>query len=149
MSSTTDKIAATTDFLRNRASLNRRTTLQELGTVVGEVLAQRGQRGVSTPVRREKFDKVLLAVDKQSFKDNGILLSALVTHFWDNKPTHRFYDNAAALGLNVGSDPEAFHKEQLRKVCAAYPDFVHVSTSPVIPDDISELDDDEEDADIY
>lgn len=143
MSTFDSKVAAATDFLRNRASLNRRTTLQELGTVLGELLAKRGQRTISTPVRREKLGKVLRAVDKKSYADDGILLSALVVHFWDNEPGHRFYESAKALGLSV--DP----KEELRKACARFTEFVPVSFDVVVPDTIEELDNEDEDADIY
>lgn len=86
MSSFEHKVAAATDFLRNRASLGRITNHQEVGRAVGEILHRRGQRGISTPVRREKIKVVLEQVDRTSWGEDGILLSALVPHFWDNEP---------------------------------------------------------------
>lgn len=143
MSTFDAKVAVATDFLRNRASLNRRTTLRELGTAMGEILNQRGQRSISRPVRREKLGEVLAAVDKKSYAEDGILLSALVVHFYDNDPGHRFFESAQALGLS-----NVDHNEQLEKALARYTEFVPVSFDPVVPDDISELGEDE-DADIF
>jgi hypothetical protein len=88
MSSFEHKVAATTDFLRNRASLGRITNHQEVAAAVGEILHRRGQRSISTPVRREKIKAVLDQVDRNSWGEEGILLSALVPHFWDNQPGH-------------------------------------------------------------
>ena len=153
MSTFENKVTVATDFLRNRASLNRRTTLQELGTVMGEVLNKRGQRSIATPVSRDKLRKVLREVDKQSWAEDGILLSALVVHFWDNKPGRHFFESAEALtGFAASGSPEKseyFHNKELRKACARYTELVPVITEPVIPDDISELDDEDEDADIF
>ena len=150
MSTFENKVEVVTDFLRNRASLNRLTDYQEVGRVAGELLHRRGQRRISTPVDRAKIAEVLRTVDKNSLADKGMLLSALVVHFWDNEVGHRFHDSAYKLGVaDSDTDPgyrRGFHASQVEKAFAAYPEFVPVDLDAV-PDDVEELDEDYEDAD--
>lgn len=129
MSKFEHKVAATREFLQNRASLNRLTSHREVGIVIGELLANRHQRRIATPVSREKVIKVLRAIDDESVAQDGIMLSALVVHFWDNEPGHRFYESAMARGLLSGNaNFKAFHQEQLAKIATRYSEFVPVNS---------------------
>lgn len=130
MSTFENKVEVVTDFLRNRASLNRLTDYQEVGRVAAELMYRRGQRRHAQPVRREKIAEVLRQVDKNSLEEKGVLLSSLVVHFWDNEVGHRFHDQAVDLGVaDSDTDPgyrKGFHQSQLQKAFDAYPEFVGV-----------------------
>lgn len=142
MSTFEDKVTATYDFLVNRASQGARlTSHQEVGTVIGVLLNERRQRRISTPVARAKVIKVLKAVDDLSVERSGVMLSALVTHFWDAQPGSRFIQSAASRGLFNGGDAGEFHKAQLAQIKLAYPSFVGVNQVR----DAVDLDDYEED----
>lgn len=134
MSTFEAKVDQAYKFLVNRASLGRVTNYEELGRVLGQKLMESAQRRIDTPVRREKLPKVLRAVDDRSLSEKGVLLSALVVHFWDNDAGHRFFEAAGARGLYDGSPGREFHKAQLANTIAAYGGAVSV------PDDASELD---------
>lgn len=135
MSTFEAKVDATYDFLVNRAKLGRVTNHEEIGRVIGKTLMEKNQRRIDRPVRREKVIDALRAVDDRSYSENGVLLSALVTHFWDNGVGRRFFDAAAKRGIWDGSQKAAdFHKAQLEQVYAAYGDTV--------PDTIEEIDED-------
>lgn len=153
MSSFEDKVSAVTDFLRNRASLQRLTSHEEVGNVAGKLLRARQQRHIDTPVIREKIIEVLAEVDRKSFKKQGFLLSALVTHFFDNNVGHRFYERAIATGLlSTYADEEArrvFHRNHVKKIYAHYEGMAAMPLSVEVPDNISELDDVSEDSDSY
>lgn len=128
MSTFEDKVSATYDFLVNRASQGARlTTHQEVGTVIGKLLNERRQRRIDTPVRRDKIVSVLRAVDDRSVAENGVMLSALVTHFWDAQPGHRFIESATSRGLYSGGSKEAFHQAQLSQITEAFPSLVGVN----------------------
>lgn len=143
MSTFEAKVAVVTDFLANRASLHRVTNLQELGVVAGHLLAERGLRGTSAPVRRDKLKAVLHAINQQTHAEQGILLGAIVVHFWDNEPGHGFYESAQQIGLNTFGDGAAFHAAEQQKTFAAYPDFVGINDHVTAPDDAQDLDESE------
>ena len=100
MSTVEDKITATQDFLANRASLRRVTNHQEVGAAIGEMLVNRHQRRISSPVRRNKVIDVLRALDDKSVESQGFMISALVVHFWDNSPGHRFWESASSVACS-------------------------------------------------
>lgn len=137
MSTFENKVTVVTEFLQNRAALRRLTNHSEVGAVAGQQLAERGMRRIDTPVRREKIVDVLRAVDDKSIHESGFMLSALVAHFWDNDPGHRFFEAAIGRGLlSEDADAEgraAFHAEELAKVYEAF-------GGVQVPDDASELD---------
>lgn len=141
MSTFEAKVSVVTDFLANRASLQRLTSLQEVGVVAGKLLAERGLRRIDTPVRRDKIKDVLRAIDTRSYAEHAVLMSVLVPHFWDNNPGADFWDRASRLGLYDGGDREDFINDQFAKVVALYPEVVGVNDNVVIPDDASELED--------
>lgn len=93
-----------TDFLVNRAKLGRVTTFKEVAYVVAK------QTGV-TPDRGQ-VAKALGQVAEDSYASDGVILPALVVHWNDNRPGHRFSKWAMAAGLDV-SDPDTLHQEQL------------------------------------
>jgi len=99
MSSFNDKVIATQAFLLNRIGLRRVTNHEELQRVIGQMLFANGRRSNPFPLSREKAIDALAAVDDLSFKEHGVLLSALVVHFWDDGITHRFYEKAILNGL--------------------------------------------------
>lgn len=142
MSTFEAKVAVVTDFLVNRASLARVTNLKELGEVAGALLHDRQLRHVSTPVRRDKLKDVLRAVDAKSYADKGVLLSAVVVHFWDNAPGSTFFTSAAQQGVNTyneGPAVAAAHKDKAFKVYGA-DGAVDVNANFTAPDDAHELD---------
>lgn len=136
MSTFNDKVIATQAFLLNRIALRRVTNHEELQRVIGQMLFINGRRSNPFPISREKIIDALKAVDEQSVKEHGVLLSALVVHFWDDGITHRFYESAVLNGLLPvdASDAErkAFHAEMLAKVYDAY-------ANVTVPADLSEM----------
>jgi hypothetical protein len=102
MSTFEAKVEVVYDFLANRASLKRLTNTQEVANVAGYTLKNRQERRIDSPVRRDKITKVLAAVDRKSFAEKGVLLSATVAHFWDNEVSRYFYKRAAKKGVTVG-----------------------------------------------
>jgi hypothetical protein len=134
MSTFESKVDATYDFLVNRASLRRVTNHEEIGRVIGKTLMEKQQRRIDSPVRREKVIAALRAVDDRSLSEKGVMLSALVTHFWDNGVGSRFFDSATQRGVYEGNvDRKSFHESQVKKAFSAY-------GGEEVPDDISELD---------
>lgn len=144
MSTREAKAEVVYDFLINRASLKRLTTHEEVGKVIGIALRNRGQRRIDTPVRREKVVEAIALADKRSWAENKVLVSAVVTHFFDNDPGHRFYETASKRGLG---DTKATHKDQLRKLRALHSTPVPFNQEPVGKhwDEGSEEDWDEDD----
>lgn len=135
MSTHEHKVKAVYDFLRTRAALGRVTTHEEVGVVIGRTLAERKQRRIDRPVRREKVQDALRAVDEQSFEEKGVLLSALVAHFWDDNASRKFIQRASEKGLYLGNvDPDSWGASHRDAVYAAYPEV-----DEVIPDDASEI----------
>lgn len=136
MSTFNDKVIATNAFLLNRIGLRRVTNHEELQRVIGQMLYLNGRRSTPFPLDREKVIDVLRAVDENSIKEHGVLLSALVTHFWDDGITHRFYEAAILNGLldpeADEADRKAFHAEHLTKVYDTY-------GALVVPSDLSAL----------
>ena len=136
MSTFNDKVIATNAFLLNRIALRRVTNHEELQRVIGQMLFINGRRSNPCPISRETIIDALKAVDEQSVKEHGVLLSALVVHFWDDGITHRFYESAVLNGLLPvdASDAErkAFHAEMLAKVYDAY-------ANVTVPADLSEM----------
>ena len=124
MSSQENKVAALRDFLVNRAALSRMTNFQEAGRVMGTLLYARDQRHTDRPVRREAIVAALRDVDRLSLDEKGVLLSALVVHFWDNEVGHRFHEMAVDAGVaDSDTDPgyrKGFHAAQVVKAFAAY-----------------------------
>lgn len=137
MSSHQDKVTAAYDFLANRASTRKLTNHREVGIVIGQTLMERSQRRISDPVRREKVIRVLQDVDRRSFAEKGVLLSAIVTHFWDAVPGKRFWDAARTYGLDVSQTDIAVYQQQ---VFDAFPDFVGQEG---LPKTVASSDDDE------
>ena len=136
MSTFNDKVIATNAFLLNRIALRRVTNHEELQRVVGMMLFANERRSNPFPISREKIVEALKAVDEQSVKEHGVLLSALVVHFMDDGITPRFYESAVLNGLLSvdASDAErkAFHAEMLAKVYDAY-------ANVTVPADLSEM----------
>ena len=124
MSTFNDKVIATNAFLLNRIALRRVTNHEELQRVIGQLLFNAGRRSNPFPVSREKIIDALKAVDEQSVKDKGVLLSALVVHFMDDGITPRFYESAVLNGLlpvdASDEDRAKFHREHLGKVYGTY-----------------------------
>ena len=144
MSTFNDKVIATQAFLLNRIALRRVTNHEELQRVVGMMLFANERRSNPFPISREKIVEALKAVDNLSIKEHGVLLSALVVHFWDDGITPRFYESAVLNGLLSvdASDAErkAFHAEMLAKVYDAY-------ANVTVPADLSEMFPADDDAD--
>ena len=150
MSTFNDKVIATQAFLLNRIALRRVTNHEELQRVIGQMLFINGRRSNPFPISREKIIDALKAVDEQSVKEHGVLLSALVVHFWDDGITHRFYESAILNGLLPADADEdertAFHAAHLAKVYDTYANIV-------VPSDLSALftnesEDEDEEADL-
>lgn len=97
-------VAVVTKFLVGRAKLGRVTTFKEVATVVGK------QTG-TTPDRRS-VGKALAQVAQDSYESDGVILPALVVHWNDNRPGHRFAKWAQRAGLDT-SDVTELHTEQL------------------------------------
>ena len=151
MSSFEDKVTATRDFLANRASLQRVTNHEEIGRVIGKLLYARHQRRIDTPVRRDKVIKVLRALDSQTLEKGGFMASALVTHFWDNEVSHRFYEDAEGRG--VSGSPAAHRESAFNFSWASLdePEEAEEDLCPTcgsrrvsVPDDIAALDEEPE-----
>lgn len=142
MSTSEDKVTVVGEFLTNRAGLRRVTNYQEIGRVAGEQLYERGMRSISSPVRRDKIAAVLRAIDDTSFANNGYLLSALVTHFWDNNPGHRFYEGAVGRGMlpadASADDLRDFHVAQLQTIYADVPELIVASRVPDSPEGLAD-----------
>lgn len=151
MSTFNDKVIATQAFLLNRIALRRVTNHEELQRVVGMMLFANERRSNPFPVSREKIIEALAAVDNNSFKEHGVLLSALVTHFWDDGITHRFYEAAILNGLlNPEADEDerkAFHAEHLDKLYSVYGTLAVPSDLSALFPSASEDEDDEVDLD--
>lgn len=150
MSTQHDKVTALHAFLLNRIALRRVTNHEELQRVIGQMLFINGRRSNPFPISREKIIDALKAVDEQSVKEHGVLLSALVVHFWDDGITHRFYESAILNGLLPADADEdertAFHAAHLAKVYDTYANIV-------VPSDLSALftnesEDEDEEADL-
>jgi hypothetical protein len=103
MSSIENKVEVITEFLENRAQLQRVTGFQEIGEVAGKKLLEKGYRNYSSePVSRSDVASALAVIADQSFKDNQVILPAVVTKFWTNEPTHEFAQWAGSAGLMEG-----------------------------------------------
>jgi hypothetical protein len=101
------RVKVITDFLVNRAKLGRVTTFKEVAYVVGKQLGRTPERG--------KVAKALAQVAANSYESDQVILPALVVHFNDNRPGHRFVEWASAEDLDT-SDPTTLHQEQLDKI---------------------------------
>lgn len=144
MSSFADRVAVARAFLINRASLGRASNYRELIRVIGTHTGGRRRH-----VNRDKVAEILRAVDDASLADKGILLSALVVHFWDNEAGHRFFDQVAERELLLAEpdDQDArkiFHAEQVVKCFEAYPEIQPFWLRDETPDDASEIDEEAE-----
>lgn len=95
-----DKVAAATDFLANRASQRRLTNHREFQAAVSEILTKRGQR-TKDELSRQSAQRVLSEVDKRTWEDAGVLLSALVPHFWDNKAGRALARRLSHRGVTI------------------------------------------------
>ena len=144
MSTFNDKVIATNAFLLNRIALRRVTNHEELQRVIGQMLFINGRRSNPFPISREKIIEAFAAVDDLSIKEHGVLLSALVVHFWDDGITHRFYEKAILNGLlSPDADEDErrlFHREHLGKVYGTYGLLA-------VPNDLSALFPSEDEAD--
>jgi hypothetical protein len=149
MSSKEHKVEVVRDFLANQASCKSLTNFAEVGAVAGQMLQARSQRHISDPVSREKIAEVLHELDDVSVTEQGFMISALVTHYADNLPGHRFWEWAAERGLldpdASAEDRKVFHDQQLQAVFAAYPEVVQVADLPPLPIDYTALYGDSED----
>jgi hypothetical protein len=73
--------------------------------------------------RAEKVNKVLCQVAKNTWENDGVLLPAVIVHFNDNRPGHRFAEWAKAAGLieyEYGVTPDKVHSQQLEAVFNKY-----------------------------
>lgn len=103
MSSIEQKVEVITEFLQNRAQLQRVTGFEEIQRVAGQKLLEKGYRySTNTPVRRGDVAQALTIIADQSYKDAEILLPAIVVKFWSNEPTHEFATWASNAGLMDG-----------------------------------------------
>lgn len=101
MSTSENKVEVITEFLQRNARLGRLTNMVEVQLATGLELAVRGYRtnGSAQPVEREKVATALAEVARRSYEEEGLLLPALVVHFEDKAPGHRFVVWAAQAGL--------------------------------------------------
>jgi hypothetical protein len=114
MSNFEQKVAAATEWLQRQAAHGRLTNVIEVQTWTGLRLAETGARanGSSMPIDRDKAWAVLAEVARQSFVTDGFLLPALVVHFGDKAPGHRFVEWAIEAGLMATpQDAEQFVDE--------------------------------------
>jgi hypothetical protein len=104
MSTMDHKVEVITEFLQNRAQLQRVTGFQEIGEVAGKKLLEKGYRSQSSsPVKRGDIAEALAIIAQTSYQQNQVLLPALVTKFWTNEPTHEFALWASNAGLMEGT----------------------------------------------
>lgn len=102
-----DRTNKVTDFLINRAALRRVTNMREVATATG--------------ISREKLGRVLCQVAKNTWENDGVLLPAVIVHFNDNRPGHRFAEWAKAADLlKYGVTPDKVHATQLEAVFNKY-----------------------------
>jgi hypothetical protein len=104
-----EKVNKVTDFLINRAALRRVTNMREVATATG--------------IERHRLGKVLCQVAKNTWENDGVLLPAVIVHFNDNRPGHRFAEWAKAAGLieyEYGVTPDKVHSQQLEAVFNKY-----------------------------
>jgi len=134
MSTHENKIEVITEFLRNRAALGRVTNVREIQMVAGEMLYTKEQRSHPFPVEREKVHAALDDIAKASYAAEGVLLNAVVTHFWDDEIGERATRWGVLIGV-VDQDTavptealKAFFLAQRAEVFAKY------QNTPVIPD---------------
>lgn len=107
MSSMEQKVEVITEFLQNRAQLQRVTGFEEIQRVAGKALLEKGYRySTDAPVRRGDVAQALAIIADQSFKDAKILLPAIVLKFWSNEPTHEFATWATNAGLMTEGELE-------------------------------------------
>lgn len=101
MSTIEQKIEVITEFLQRQARLGRLTNPLEVQLAAGLALAEKGYRasGSCQPVSRDEVGLALAQIAKTSFAEDGIILPALVVHFEDKQPGHRFVAQAAEAGL--------------------------------------------------
>lgn len=103
MSSMEHKVEVISEFLENRAQLQRVTGFQEIQRVAGEKLLEKGYRYSSNvSVRRKDVAQALAVIADQSYKNHQVILPALVVKFWTNEPTHEFAQWATNAGLMEG-----------------------------------------------
>jgi hypothetical protein len=135
MSTQENKIEVVTEFLRNRASLGRVTTVQEIQRVAAEMLVAHGYRDDLYLVERDTVNDVLNEIAKTSFAEQGFILPAIVVHFADDEPPSRFIYQAVNAGLLsdealIAEQAAAVFAEQKAKVFAQWQGPLTVPDSP-------------------
>jgi hypothetical protein len=135
MSTQENKIEVVTEFLRNRASLGRVTTVQELQRVAAEMLVAHGYREDLYLVDRDVVNDVLNEIAKASFAEEGFILPAIVVHFADDNPPSRFIYQAVNAGLLsdealIAEQAAAVFAEQKATVFARWQGPLTVPDSP-------------------
>lgn len=118
MSTFDQRVQVVRDFLIGRARLRRTTTFQEIGVATGEALAKYRTSGSTKPMSRQKVAAALSEVARTSLKENGFILPAIVVHWNDNRPGHRYAEWVSKAGLS--SYGEGNHATQVKKVFAKY-----------------------------
>jgi hypothetical protein len=135
MSTQENKVEVITEFLRNRASLGRVTTVQEIQRVAAEMLVAHGYRDDLYLVDRDVVNDVLNEIAKASFAEQGFILPAIVVHFADDEPPSRFIYQAVNAGLLtdeavISEQAAAAFAEQKAKVFAKYQSGLVIPDSP-------------------
>lgn len=142
-----ENVEVITLFLRQRASLRRVTNHQEVQRVAGEQLHLNGRRGRPRMLEREE---VIAAFDTIAGTEEGLALTTLVVHFWDNDPPSRFPVRADALGHTFDSpdDVGVYREELMEQAFNAHANWNQVPDSPAslqgtitttVPDGLSTL----------
>lgn len=119
MSTLEQRVIVITEFLENRARLQRVTNFQEIQRVATEKLATTPLDMVFSPLSRDEVEEALTMIAKNSFEANQLILPALVVHFWDNKPVHQFATWASNAGLMLGflgEDEQGAAREQINQI---------------------------------
>lgn len=114
MSTPEQKVEVIREWLVRQAEQKRLTNIVEVQTWAGLRLAEQGYRpdGSSQPIERDDAWEALNQIAAQEAKKNQPLLPALVVHFADGKPGHRFVEWALAAGLiDLPQDAEQFVDE--------------------------------------
>lgn len=101
MSTKENKIEVITDWLVRCARKQRLTNYVEVQVAAGLGLAEKGYRanGSCVPVEFDDVVEALNEIAETSFAQDGAILPALVVHFGDKKPGHRFVKYAGDTHL--------------------------------------------------
>jgi hypothetical protein len=154
MSTLENKVEVIREWLVRQAAAHRLTNPVEVGLWAGLRLAEKGYRtgGSAMPVGREAVFAALEQIARDDVAAHQPLLPALVVHFTDQLPGHRFAEWAIEAGLmeDPGDANGEFLDEcgerrlpltdEIRDLHAAQVAQVFANYGPVnVPDDASSL----------